>query len=68
MNSRVSTLENWKIAEDAARSAIAEYKREERTRGGAKETQSDSWLNKELFKALGLALSAILALVAIVKK
>lgn len=58
INSRVINLENWKLAEDAAKKAVAEYKRDEASK-------PESIINKELVKAIIAALGIIGALVAI---
>lgn len=62
MNHRIGTLEQWKLQEDAYKSALKQVHKEQERQGG-----SDTFLNKELIKALGLALTAIISLVAIVQ-
>lgn len=65
MNQRLVALENWKIAEDAAKAAIEKYKAQE-VRSEAKPT-SEGWLNRELVKTLVTALGIIGALVALIQ-
>ena len=60
MNTRIDALETWKITSDAAREAIAEYKRSEIHSSVRK---SDSRVNAELVKNIGIALTIILALI-----
>lgn len=61
MDSRISSLEKWKIAYDAAKEAVAEYKAQENSEGRGKPTNS---INKELVKSLLIALGIISTLVA----
>lgn len=57
LDSRIDHLEMWRTATEAAREAVEKYKASE-AKGG------DRWVNKELLKALGIALGAIVGLVA----
>jgi Skp family chaperone for outer membrane proteins len=61
MRSDVDTLQQWKLAEDAYKAALKQVHTEQ------SETGSDRFLNKELLKALGLALTAIVSLVALIQ-
>lgn len=63
MSNRVGILEQWKLQEDAYKAALKQVHKEQADKDGS----SDKFLNKELLKALGLALTAIISLVAIVQ-
>lgn len=56
LDTRVDTLESWKIAVNA----VDRYKADEGK-------TSDSWINKELIKVLAIAVGAIVSLIALVK-
>lgn len=59
LDTRLSSIETWRIATNAAKEAIQEYK--------VQENKGGNGLNKELLKALGLALTAIVSLIALVQ-
>lgn len=60
MNHRVSTLENWKLQEDAYKAALKQIH-------GEQEGDSGKVLNKELMKALGLVVTALISVVAFIQ-
>lgn len=59
-SSALITLNQWKRDQEIARTAVAEYVKENPK--PTSPTSSDQWLNRELVKTLGVALAVILAL------
>lgn len=62
MNTRVSALESWKIAEDAARKAVSEYRKQEESERMTKltSTEKQEWL--KVAKQIGVVLGIVIVI------
>lgn len=62
MNSRIGALEQWKIAEDAARAAVKEYREgEEKSRiNSLKHREAKAWM--DILKQVGIILGIVTAI------
>ena len=59
MNSRVSSLENWRIASDAYKTALVEVRKEDKAK-------SDQEKKSEIFKQVTIILGLIIAILTTV--
>lgn len=68
MGQRISALEQWKIADDAAKAAVREYRREEERgiRDGLQNRQAKTWteVGKQLAVVLGIIATILYAIAA----
>jgi hypothetical protein len=59
MDIRINALESWKIAEDAARKAVSDYRSNESARERDKNLNSESYAKREVLKQTGYILGLL---------
>lgn len=59
MDTRITALESWKIAEDAAKKAIADYRKSEKAQEAEKTMLTESELRVKILKQIGIVLGIL---------